>query len=121
VFELRSFEKEAFLNYKEEIYENRRARVSKYCQYLLQQNFGQKGRIKNYFSNRFELFGIVRMNKFVILPIQRNSKIIGHNNDLYGLQELELNAKNQSIIIDGRTIITLRVQVFALNSFLVFC
>ncbi len=53
MFELRSFEKEAFLIYKEEIYENRRARVSKYCQYLLQQNFGQKGRIKNYFSNRF--------------------------------------------------------------------
>jgi hypothetical protein len=46
LFELRPFEREAFLAQKEAVYSERRDRVSEYCRYLLQQSNGVKGELK---------------------------------------------------------------------------
>ena len=41
--ELRPFERDAFFNYKEEVYRGRRDLVAKYCQYLEQQSGDRRG------------------------------------------------------------------------------
>ena len=54
MFELRPFEREAFLSYKEEIYGRRRELVNRYCQYLIEKRGGKKGSFPETFCDFWE-------------------------------------------------------------------